>query len=441
MKVDIPRSNRNPGLQLETDGVSVLLGANGSGKTGILLVLLEQRSRDLPVVYLDSPRSGYRPNRLSFLTSTKLGVDERGAQAALVEPQGGMSPKANAGLQIAALRQKRAAQEAALATEKWADEGQEGLPPPKAARPMRDLLAKVSALTGIEFDIALDVDNPKLMLSSGGESYSGAGISDGEAQVLQVASILTHVESGSVIAVEEPEMSLHPDLADRLWTTFETERPDLSFVYATHSLSFACRSSVDRVYVLDRARHTAIPVGSVLEEIPAPVGRDLLGVLPGVLRSEHALLVEGRRTSLDREVYEWVLSDVDIAVVPARGCQDVQASLRTAAPLTAAGLASRVQALVDRDYAPRWFSQGPVGEGSHCHAVSRSGVSALSASDRCCCICEPVRVGSYRARCDGGAGAGLARRTRKDRSTTSGETLGVEDRTERAPQRLRSSGK
>ena len=52
--------------------------------------------------------------------------------------------------------------------------------------------------------------------------------------------------------VDEPELNLHPELAERLWTLLESEYDDKRFLYATHSIQFALRPNVEALYVLSQ---------------------------------------------------------------------------------------------------------------------------------------------------------------------------------------------
>jgi ABC-type multidrug transport system ATPase subunit len=114
----------------------------------------------------------------------------------------------------------------------------------------------------------------------GGTPYSVSSMSEGEKQAFTLlADIAVLTNKRSVFFVDEPELNLHPTLAEKLWTSIEEAYPEDIFVYATHSLSFALRSGVDYIYAighgkidLDFSAHSKIDF------------RPFLGSIPGIVR-------------------------------------------------------------------------------------------------------------------------------------------------------------
>ena len=96
-------------------------------------------------------------------------------------------------------------------------------------------------------------------------------LSDGEKQVLLVSLLLTteHNAAG-IILVDKPELHLNDARAIDVWEQIERKFPQTTFVYATHSLSFATRPNVGRLYLVrpqgrlerlddDQAPSSAVP--------------------------------------------------------------------------------------------------------------------------------------------------------------------------------------
>ncbi|QGS28301.1 AAA family ATPase [Cupriavidus metallidurans] len=88
----------------------------------------------------------------------------------------------------------------------------------------------------------------KLVLKSSGvsakapgdaEEYAASLMSDGERVVFYLIGQCVCARPGSVVVIDEPEIHLHKAIQTRLWDAIEVARPDCTFVYLTHDLTFA----------------------------------------------------------------------------------------------------------------------------------------------------------------------------------------------------------
>lgn len=75
------------------------------------------------------------------------------------------------------------------------------------------------------------------------DTYSSAKLSAGEKAVLYYIGASMFAPENSVIFVESPDMLLHPSSIRSLWDSIEQLRPDCTFIYITHDLSFASTRS------------------------------------------------------------------------------------------------------------------------------------------------------------------------------------------------------
>ena len=71
------------------------------------------------------------------------------------------------------------------------------------------------------------------------EAYSAMKLSAGEKAVIYYIGAALYAPANAVVMVDSPEMFLHPSLMEGLWNRIELLRRDCSFVYVTHDLGFA----------------------------------------------------------------------------------------------------------------------------------------------------------------------------------------------------------
>jgi ABC-type Mn2+/Zn2+ transport system ATPase subunit len=129
--------------------------------------------------------------------------------------------------------------------------------------------------------ITLSLEKGGIQCKQNGQTYDVGQLSDGEKQVfLLLADALFVSSDGAMFLVDEPELQLHPRLADTLWTSVERRRPTSKFVYATHSLSFAMRPSVDTRIVLSGPNRPPLVIGSPAD-LPAEHQPGIPGCDPG----------------------------------------------------------------------------------------------------------------------------------------------------------------
>lgn len=71
------------------------------------------------------------------------------------------------------------------------------------------------------------------------DTYSSSKLSAGERAVLYYIGASMFAPADGVIFVESPDLLLHPSSTRSLWDSIEQLRPDCTFIYITHDLSFA----------------------------------------------------------------------------------------------------------------------------------------------------------------------------------------------------------
>jgi hypothetical protein len=203
-------------------------------------------------------------------------------------------------------------------------------------------------------------DKNQIRAFQNGDNYSAEFLSDGEKQVFAtIADILAHgAGENSYIVIDEPELNMHPHLAVRVWDVIEQDLPKSHFIYATHSIGFAMRSSVDRIYVLNSNEPGPKEINDVAELLREPEYEveQFLGAIPSILSTPKALIVEGKDDSFDQPFYRWILgsdwiqSKNGLSIVSVEGSGNVKKALKREGVWRKLGADVLLAGVVDRDY-------------------------------------------------------------------------------------------
>jgi len=201
-----------------------------------------------------------------------------------------------------------------------------------------------------EIILTLESESLEIKCEKNGNRYSPSDLSDGEKQALcLLADIALLSDDDSLIIVDEPELNLHPHLSDDLWNAIESRYPDCRFIYATHSISFALRSHVDSIFVLNRTDQETLTVQSPIE-LPDETLRPFLGSIPAILASDRCLVVEGEYKSFDSLFYKAILGSKGLVVEPLGGSKNVVAAASGSGLWEKISPTSRIVGIVDRDF-------------------------------------------------------------------------------------------
>jgi len=149
-------------------------------------------------------------------------------------------------------------------------------------------------------------------------AYGIDEMSDGERAALILAMSCILAGESTSILVDEPERHLHRAISSPLLAFLRSDRPDLSWIVATHDMSLARddpTASVLLLYDYDgQAWKAEVPPD------PASLSPEIADAIYGA--RERVLFVEGRDTSLDKPLYHLFFPGVTI--VGAGNCRDVQ---------------------------------------------------------------------------------------------------------------------
>lgn len=147
--------------------------------------------------------------------------------------------------------------------------------------------------------------------SSDGGERPQMKLSPGEKLALYYFGAALYAPKDALIAVESPELFLHPSTLRRLWDKMEALRPDCRFLYVTHDLDFAStRSAATTVWVrscspdADTYDYDLLPPDSQLSE-------EMYMTILGSRRP--VMFIEGDDTrSIDGKLYPLIFPDYTV---------------------------------------------------------------------------------------------------------------------------------
>lgn len=347
-------SSRYGGYQFLFKRVNVILGANGSGKSKFLTELKDNApslTGGGKAVYIEGGRT-IKIKDILQLDHTNVGQYDR-YESALSHYESKrvqfLADRVFDALLVLDKRDSHIRARHSDAVVKWHEDGMKGSCPIRRQPPLERLFELFNEIFP-QIKLTYESEARRLSATKSGSTYGPSGLSDGEKQVFSILADLIELEDAhKVIVVDEPELNLHAELAERVWTLVENEFPEKRFIYATHSISFALRENVQVVYVLS-TDSTNISVFSGLEDLPRTEVTSFLGALPGVLSANRVLITEGHEKSFDAIFYRWLLDDQKLEIYPGGGCTEVVAMAEKAGLWDKISTKISLVGVIDADY-------------------------------------------------------------------------------------------
>lgn len=346
-----------PQISLECGRVTVILGANGTGKSQLARRMLRQARHCFPEI---AQVHGVEGGRALTISSSLKGDRAFPVQRQNTSAQDRLEYATQQSSANLAMRLPKAFAWMARRTEiensefgrqvhKWQETGRADEMPKRPPSPF-ERLGRLFKDIFPDLSLNYDFDAQAMSCTKDGNQYGVEALSDGEKQVLGLlADIIILGTSRSLFVVDEPEINLHTGLATRLWDLIEREFQDSYFIYFTHNISFAIRPSVEVVHVLSPER---APLRLArIQDLSERERLEFLGALPSMLSTNRVLAVEGTERSFDADFYEWIVGEGRLTVLPAGECAAVRAVVRGVGIWeTATNSGVRTVGVVDRDY-------------------------------------------------------------------------------------------
>ena len=347
--VNIPRKdNSNLELTLETGKTTIIIGANGSGKTRLAVYLEEQL--------------GEKAHRIAAHRALNLnpGVDkisESKAKKYLIYGSAWESVsishrkierwrnKAPTSLldDFDRLLQYLFAQQNNLAVENHQkrNRGEEITNSKNKLDILQEVWERLLPLKKLHIT-ADDIRVSSIGIKSA--DYSASEMSDGERAVFYILGQVLSANEGSILIFDEPELHIHKSIISNLWDEIEKLRPDCSFLMITHDIEFAA-TRVAKKYVI--RNYYSDPAWDISEIPDSELDEQTITLILGSRKP--ILFVEGEKTSLDMETYR--LCYPEWTVIPKGACKDVIQAVSSLRKLSEdmAILNIRCAGIVDRD--------------------------------------------------------------------------------------------
>ena len=334
--------------------VNVILGANGSGKSKLLTELKDQAgslTNGFKAVYIEGGRT-IKIKDVLQLDHTNVSQYDRLESAIQHYYNKRATSLADRVFDALVVLDKRDAQLKAQHSDevdRWIADGHKGDCPRRSQPPLEHLFELFGEIFPL-ITLTYDSNSRRLSAQKHGHSYGPSNLSDGEKQVFSILADLIELdETHKIIVADEPELNLHPELAERVWTLIENEFPEKTFIYATHSISFALRENVQKVWVLSSDAEK-ITHFTGLDSLPRVEVTAFLGGLPGILSANRVLVTEGHEKSFDAIFFRWLLDDQKIEIYPGGGCADVVSIVNKAGLWDKISSKIQLSGIIDADY-------------------------------------------------------------------------------------------
>ena len=167
-------------------------------------------------------------------------------------------------------------------------------------------------------------ENERVMASkNGGPEYSAAELSDGERNALLIAGNVLTAKPGTLLIIDEPERHLHRSIISPLLSQLFQHRSDCAFVVSTHDHNLPLELPGARTLLLRSCSFAGQSAQRwEVDEVPSDASiddalkRDLLGARRKIL------FVEGTEGSLDKALYGLIFPMV--SVIPKGSCHEVE---------------------------------------------------------------------------------------------------------------------
>ena len=337
-----------PKVKFSFRRIVVVLGANGTGKSRLIIDMKQECSslfHGRRAIYVDGARIINVPLNVSLDGNTRTPQQAYESYSASLSTA--INTRIHFALQTLEARSVEVAKSFHLNFRKRRESG-ESVEEMEASKFPIDIF--INAFSDIFPDIILSIDEQsrKILCTKAGTVYGTQQLSDGEKQVFCLLADAILEIGDSVVFADEPELNLHPLLASRLWDTLERLMPNSLFVYATHSINFALRPSVDTIIVLKKSGCEVLNPSDLLSMDKESLS-DFLGAIPAVLSAERVIGIEGENSSFDQQFYS-LFVDPSVRIVPLGSCNDVVAATTKTGIWESISAGVKLVGVIDRDY-------------------------------------------------------------------------------------------
>lgn len=327
MNFEIPLINsENLNISFEKDKPTFILGANGTGKSSLIYLML----RSLPDVNIISAHRAnwFDQESISLGGSSKEQFEEwirnslRSDKARWSENHYLDKPKISL-ISLIDAEHERSRKITKLVDNDLYEEVKVLKSEPSLVNKINELFR--SCNLNIEIEVA---SNSKINAKKNEHIYSVSKMSDGERNALLIASNVLLTKMDSLIIIDEPERHLHHSITIPFINNLVKLRPDLKFVISTHDIGFAQSFDESQFVLLNDCSY--ISEHSVAWDAQLLSSDDFTGlenISRNILGSrKNIIFIEGENSSLDLPMYSLIFPNVSI--IPKVSCKEVMQNVR-----------------------------------------------------------------------------------------------------------------
>lgn len=154
----------------------------------------------------------------------------------------------------------------------------------------------------------------KMIFADGSISHAREGVGDGYWCAFTIADALYDSSPGSIIAIDEPELSLHPSMRKRVMKLFETYSQDRQIIVATHSqyfISFVAIENGGSVIRFSKNGSGDILIGAIDDE-----DRDFIKSIQLDIFNPHVLGLKAKELFFSEEDFIITEGQEDVIIMP-----------------------------------------------------------------------------------------------------------------------------
>ena len=313
---------------LEMGGILFVLGANGSGKSGLVSRLFNDHNRFAKRIsahrqtWFISNTLDLTPRKRENLETSIKSQDQQAHSRWRQEYAAERAGAAIYDLIDADTMLARTIADLVRAGDISAAQDKSKSPSP--IQTVNELLQ----LSNLPIEISVEERQKVVASKNGSAPYSVAELSDGERNAFLIAADVLTAASGTLLLIDEPERHLHRSIISPLLSLLFKKRKDCAFVVSTHEVMLpidnpAARTLLVRSCDYENSQPTVWTCDFLPPEAPIDdeLKRDILGARKKIV------FVEGNAAkSLDVPLYSILFPQV--SVIPKSGCRDVEHAVR-----------------------------------------------------------------------------------------------------------------
>lgn len=316
-------NNQQVSIPLTSDSVVFVLGANGTGKSGLMHKLFSQNHGSAKRISAHR-QTWFTSNTLDFTPSNKVRTEKSITNEDNNLHSRWQDSHHSARLQVTIFNLINAQNERArkIADAVDTDDANLVLELKKQEAPLKTL-NHLLRLSNLPIEISVEEDEKLFASKNGGEKYSIAELSDGERNAILIAADVLTAKPGMLFVIDEPERHLHRSIISPLLNSLFQKRTDCAFVIATHDISLPMDNPDSSTLVVRDCKWNGNSIiqwdtdfiSSALN-LDYQIKQDILGA------RRTLLFVEGTQGSLDQHVYSILFPEA--SVIPQGNCLDVE---------------------------------------------------------------------------------------------------------------------